>query len=84
MKKVIHPIEIYVPIHIHIFVMHVITIFFHGTSDENVFIPIRAHQDRIERRERHLGGVQQEKLFFVYDLITLFYDEYDGNIFIMI
>ena len=46
--------------------MHVITLFFHGTFDESIFIPKRAHQDGIERRERHHGGVQQDKFDFMF------------------
>ena len=42
-------------------VMHVITLFFNGAFDENVFIPIRAHQDGLERREQHPGRVQRDK-----------------------
>ena len=43
-------------------VIHVITLFFHGDYDENVFFPIQSHQRGLERRERQPGGVQQEKL----------------------
>ena len=46
---------------IYTYVIHVINLLFHGAFDENVFIPIRAHQDGLERRERHPGRVQQDK-----------------------
>ena len=42
-------------------VMHVITPFFHGALDENIFIPIKAHQDGLERRKRYPGRVQRDK-----------------------
>ena len=41
--------------------IHVIHLFLHSACDENVFFPIGAHQDGLERREQHPGGVQQEK-----------------------
>ena len=40
--------------------IHDITQFFHDAFDKNVFFPIRVHQDGLERRERHPGGVQQD------------------------
>ena len=43
--------------------MHDITLFFHDAFDKNVFcryLSIRVHQDGLERRERHPGGVQQD------------------------
>ena len=42
-------------------VIHVITLFFYGEYDGNVFILIWRHQDGLERREEHPGGVQQDK-----------------------
>ena len=52
---------------IYICVMHVITLFFYGALDENIFIPIRAHQDDLERRERHPGHVERDKSWW-YDI----------------
>ena len=46
--------------------IHIITLFFHGALDENAFIPIRTRHEDLERRERHSGGVQQEKLDFMF------------------
>ena len=37
---------------------------FYGDYDGNIFILIWRHQDGLERREGHPGGVQQEKLMF--------------------
>ena len=45
-------------------VIHVITLFFYGEYDGNISILILRHQDGLECREGHLGGVQQEKLMF--------------------
>ena len=42
-------------------VIHVITLFFYGEYDGNIFILIWRHQDGLERREEHPGGVQQDK-----------------------
>ena len=42
-------------------VMHFITLFFHGELDKNGFIPIKSDQDGLGRRERHTGGLQQDK-----------------------
>ena len=42
-------------------VIHVITLFFYGEYDGNIFILIWRHQDGLERREEHSGGVQQDK-----------------------
>ena len=39
---------------------------FHGAFDENIFIPIRTPQNGLERREQLPGGVQQEKLDFLF------------------
>ena len=44
--------------------IYVICLFFHGEFDAIVFILIWRHQDGLERREGHPGGVQQEKLRF--------------------
>ena len=41
--------------------MHVITLFFNGAFDENVFIPIRAHQD----------GFAENDILVVYSMINL-------------
>ena len=46
-------------------VIHLITLFFHGKHDENVFIMIQGSQNGLELRERHPSGVQQEKLMFL-------------------
>ena len=43
-------------------VIHLITLFFHGRYDGNVFIRIWGPQDVLELRERHPGGVQQGKI----------------------
>ena len=67
--------------------MHVITLFFHGAFDENIFIPIRAHQDGLERRERHPSRVDETNLDgWLYDInATLTSDgEGDENIFISV
>ena len=70
--------------------MHGITLFFHGTFDENVFIRIRTHQYGLERREQHPVGVQQEKLHFMFHFMFMMCDtfenpiflcEYNGNVF---
>ena len=45
-------------------VIHVINLFFYGEHDGNIFVLIWRHQDGLERREGHPGGVQQEKLRF--------------------
>ena len=45
-------------------VIHVITLFFYGEYDGNIFILIWRHQDGLEHREGHPGEVQQEKLMF--------------------
>ena len=42
-------------------VIHVITLFFYGEYDGNIFILIWRHQNGLERREEHPGGVQQDK-----------------------
>ena len=42
-------------------VIHVITLFFYGEYDGNIFILIWRHQDGLERREEHPSGVQQDK-----------------------
>ena len=70
-------------------VIHVITLFFYGDHDENVFFPIQSHQRGLERRERQPGGVQQEKLDVMFrrcdtSYNPIFYGEYNGNVFIMI
>ena len=44
--------------------IHVITLFFYGEYDGNIFILIWRHQDGLEHREGHPGEVQQEKLMF--------------------
>ena len=41
--------------------IHVITLFFYAEYDGNIFILIWRHQDGLERREEHPGGVQQDK-----------------------
>ena len=41
--------------------MHVIVILFYGMMNENVLISIGTHLDYREGRERHPGGVQQDK-----------------------
>ena len=46
--------------------MHVITLFFHGEHDGNIFFPIQSHQSGLERRERHPGGVQQVKFDVIF------------------
>ena len=48
---------------------------------------IQGPQDVVELRERHPGGVQQEKLMFllwVCDTLLTFYGKHNGNVFIMI
>ena len=70
-------------------VIHVITVFSYGEYDGNISILILHHQDGLECREGHLGGVQQEKhMFPLWKCDTwyypIFYAEYDGNIFILI
>ena len=45
-------------------VIHVINLFFYGEYDGNSFTLIWRHQDGLECREGHPGGVQQEKLIF--------------------
>ena len=47
-------------------VMHVITLFFHGEYDGNVFFPIQSHQSGLERRERHPGGVHRVKFDVIF------------------
>ena len=69
--------------------IHVITLFFYGEYDGNIFILIWRHQDGLEHREGHPGEVQQEKLMFpLWTCNTcynpIFYGEYDGNISILI
>ena len=44
--------------------IYVINLIFHGDFDAIVFISIWLHQDGLERREGHPGGVQQEKRMF--------------------
>ena len=44
--------------------IYVINIIFYGDFDAIVFISIWLHQDGLERREGHPGGVQQEKHLF--------------------
>ena len=39
---------------------------FYGAFDEDVFISIITHQDGLKLRERHPGGVKQEKLDFMF------------------
>ena len=69
--------------------IYVINLIFHGDFDAIVFISIWLHQDGLERREGHPGGVQQEKrMFLLWTCDTCYYPmfngEYDGNIFILI
>ena len=45
-------------------VIHVITVFSYGEYDGNISIFILHHQDGLECREGHLGGVQQDKHMF--------------------
>ena len=45
-------------------VIHVITVFSYGEYDGNISILILHHQDGLECREGHLGGVQQDKHMF--------------------
>ena len=40
-------------------VILLITLFFHSEFDEKHFFLIEAHQDDLEHREQHPGGVQQ-------------------------
>ena len=47
-------------------VIHVITLFFHGDYDENVFFLIQSHQGGLERREWRPGGVQQVNLDVIF------------------
>ena len=70
-------------------VIHVITLFFHGDYDENVFFLIQSHQGGLERRERQPGGVQQEKLDVMFrrcdtSYNPIFYGIYNGMVFRMI
>ena len=44
--------------------IHVINLFFYGEHDGNIFVLIWRHQDGLERRKGHPGGVQQENLWF--------------------
>ena len=44
--------------------IYVINLIFHGDFDAIVFISIWLHQDGLERREWHPGGVQKEKHMF--------------------
>ena len=69
--------------------IYVINLIFHGDFDAIVFISIWLHQDGLERREGHPGGVQQEKLMFPLSTCDtcytpIFYGKYDGNISILI
>ena len=55
-------------------VIHVITLFFYAEYDGNIFILIRRHQDGLEHREGHPGGVQQEKcMFLLWTCDTCYY-----------
>ena len=55
-------------------VIHVITLFFYAKYDGNIFILIRRHQDGLEHREGHPGGVQQEKcMFLLWTCDTCYY-----------
>ena len=54
--------------------IYVINLIFHGDFDAIVFISIWLHQDGLERREGHPGGVQQEKcMFLLWTCDTCYY-----------
>ena len=47
-------------------VMYAITLFLYGDYKNNIFCSIWSLQDGLVRRELHPGGVQQEKLDYMY------------------
>ena len=57
-------------------VIHVINLFFYGEYDGDSFTLIWRHQDGLERREGHPGGVQQKKL-----MAPLCFTSYNPNFF---
>ena len=44
--------------------IHLITLAFYGEYNGNISILILCHQEGLERRDGHPGGVQQDKLMF--------------------
>ena len=54
------------------------TLFSDGAFDETVFIPIRTNQNGLVR-VRHPGGVQQEKLDFMFMMCDISYIFFMAN-----